>query len=772
MNLENAVVWAPEAASGPIAKAVQMLVEEVEKRTQIRWPVEVERIPNSGRPITVGTPSGLATAGRIDDIPPKPADGRPEGYFLCAESYGVDVVGVDARGILYGIGGLLRNLQMGRQRVSIEDGFEAESAPAYPLRGHQLGYRPKTNSYDAWSVPMWEQYIRDLAVFGANAVELIPPRSDDDADSPHFPLPPMRMMVEMSRLLDEYGLDVWVWYPAMDSNYDDPAGVESAVREWSEVLSQLPRVDNVFVPGGDPGHTEPKVLMRLLERQAESIRRLHRNAGVWVSPQGFTQAWMDQFLTILREDQPDWLAGVVYGPQVRIPLARFRDLVPARYPIRDYPDITHCRQCQYPPLDWDVAWALTEGREGINPRPLDEARIIRATQRHTIGFITYSEGCNDDVNKAIWSALGWDPEEDVGEVLREYSRYFIGDKVADSFALGLLGLERNWRGSAMLNSGIPVTLSYFQEMERDATPQMRLNWRFQQALYRAYYDAYVRVRSNCETLQDGLAISILERAAQTGSLAAIDRAESELDRCNKLRVGEHLRARVFELAEALYQSIRMQLSVERYQAIAVDRGANLDTIDVTLNNRPWLLERFAAIRQMESEAERLAAIDEIVHWTDPGPGGFHDAPGIPGMAPHLVGGLSVEADPGRHESPRVGFASAGGRLAWACHAETLYDTPLTMRYEGLNPETPYRLRVVYAGDSPTKKMRLTAGEGTEIHGFIPKPRPIQPLEFDIPPEVTRGGVLELRWHAEPGQGGNGRACQVSEVWLFPANPRQ
>src|SRR5258708_30513186 len=54
------------------------------------------------------------------------------------------------------------------------------------------------------------------AVFGTNAVELIPPRSDDAADSPHFPLPPLRMMTEMSRLLDEYGLDVWIWYPAID----------------------------------------------------------------------------------------------------------------------------------------------------------------------------------------------------------------------------------------------------------------------------------------------------------------------------------------------------------------------------------------------------------------------------------------------------------------------------------------------------------------------------------------------------------------------------
>ena len=105
---------------------------------------------------------------------------------------------------------------------------------------------------------MWEQYIRDLAVFGTNAIELIPPRSDDDADSPHFPLPPIEMMVEMSRIADEYGLDVWIWYPALDKDYADPATVDFAVKEWGEVFKQLPRIDAIFVPGGDPGHTEPR----------------------------------------------------------------------------------------------------------------------------------------------------------------------------------------------------------------------------------------------------------------------------------------------------------------------------------------------------------------------------------------------------------------------------------------------------------------------------------------------------------------------------------
>ncbi len=145
-----------------------------------------------------------------------------EGYRVEVSGNTVRVTGNDARGVLFGVGRLLRELRMDRGTVSIPDGWSETSAPRYALRGHQLGYRPKTNSYDGWSVPVWEQYIRDLAVFGTNAIELIPPRSDDDADSPHFPLPPMRMMTEMSRLANEYGLDVWIWYPAMDLDYADP----------------------------------------------------------------------------------------------------------------------------------------------------------------------------------------------------------------------------------------------------------------------------------------------------------------------------------------------------------------------------------------------------------------------------------------------------------------------------------------------------------------------------------------------------------------------
>ncbi|HZN58019.1 MAG TPA: hypothetical protein VFD71_08090, partial [Planctomycetota bacterium] len=77
-----------------------------------------------------------------------------------------------------------------------------------------------------------------------------------------------------------------------------------------------------------------------------------------------------------------------------------------------------------------------------------------------------------------------------------------------------------------------------------------------------------------------------------------------------------------------------------------------------------------------------------------------------------------------------------------------------------------RVAVVYGGDGPTKRIRLETGPGVEVHGLIAKPRPLRRLEFDLPADAAASGELILRWRAEPGLGGNGRGCQVSEVWLL------
>ncbi len=781
IDLRSAQILVPEDPSTPEKKAIELLVDEIVSRTRLRLPVEHSWPADRGVPvIAVGRVTQFTQL--VGDVAKNLAGDnqqlRAEGFRIRTETPPdrgpvILVAGNDARGVLYGVGKLLRTLEMSRDRIELPAPLQATSAPHMPIRGHQLGYRPKTNSYDAWNLAQWEQYIRDLAVFGSNAIELIPPRSDDDADSPHFPLPQIDTMIGMSQLAEDYGLDVWIWYPALEPRYSTPAAIDAAVREWGAVLSKLPRVNALFVPSGDPGDAPPDELMAMLAAQAEQLKRIHPDARIWISMQSFTQRQFDEMLEILAK-QPEWLGGIVHGPQTRVSIARLRELLPRRYPIRGYPDITHSLRCEYPVPDWDPAYALTEGREVINPRPLDETIIFQLYKDYTRGVITYSEGCNDDVNKMIWSALCWDPNAQPIDTLREYSRYFIGPKYTDDFAEGLLALEQNWRGPLLTNDSVENILQKFRAMEVNAEPRTLRNWRFQQALYRANYDAYQRQRLLKETAQEAEAMKILATANEIGAARALDDAEAVLDRSTTSGNADKLERRVNELAEALFQSIGMQLSVDKYQAIDVGRGANLDELNVPLNNRLWLKDRLAELRKLDNDAAVLDGIAKIVHWTDPGPRGFYDDLGNPSLQPHLVPADSYANDPGFLNTPFTGFSSAPAwRRSWCTHVDGRYQTPVTLHYPDLDPSARYKLRVVYAGDNFEARVRLVAiasagaaNREIEIHPFQLKPQPIVPIEFEIPPPATSGGELTLTWLTDAERGKAGRGCQIAEVWLI------
>ena len=763
LDLTTATIVVAADASSRERAAATMLLEEVQRRSLARWTI-ADRAA-SGPPIHVGRLASLRRgplAGRLSGTAP-----GAEGYRLVSDAGAVVVAGADERGVLFGVGRLLRALDIGHDKVVLPAALDLTETPVVAMRGHQLGYRPKTNAYDAWDERQWEQYIRDLAVFGTNAIELIPPRSDDDADSPHFPRPQMEMMVEMSRIADKYGLDVWVWYPALDKDYTTEANVAKAVAEWEGVLKQLPRLDAVFVPGGDPGHTEPSAMFNLLDKQTANLRKFHPRVTMWLSPQGFTSQWMETFYALMAK-QPAWLTGIVIGPQNRDTLATVRKRIPAQYKLRRYPDITHTIRAEYPVPLWDVAFARTLDREPINPRPLDQQAVFQRWLSTAPDFITYSEGCNDDLNKMLWSALGWNPQRDVRETLREYARYFVGPAYSEPLADGILSLEENWRGPLVGNVGVERTLARFQALERTAAPRDLLSWRFQQLLYRAYYDAFVRRRLMQEQQAQTQAMSALNNAIGIGAAAAMADAERILA-TGAQPVATDLRTRVFQLAEALYQSVRMQLSVPLYRAIAVGRGANLDLIDAPLNDRVWIAEQFAAVRALPSERERVQALTRIARWTDPGPGGFYDDLGVPDAQPHLVAPPAFRKDPGPYLSGLTGFGSQPNwRMSWMSHAEAFYDGALQLKYTGLDPAARYKVRVVYAGDiySQDVRVRLTADESHEVHGLMAKPSPVAPVEFAIPAAATADGALALTWRINEGIGGAGRGNQVAEVWLI------
>jgi hypothetical protein len=186
----------------------------------------------------------------------------------------------------------------------------------------------------------------------------------------------------------------------------------------------------------------------------------------------------------------------------------------------------------------------------------------------------------------------------------------------------------------------------------------------------------------------------------------------------------------------------------------------------------WLRWQIVEIRKLTDPMAQITAIHTLLFRTDPGPGGFYDQPGNVSNRPHLVLGPGPMEDPDFRKSPLIGFKYPDrlqdkAPIAWKSWAESLSDAPLTMHYPNLDRQMRYRLRVVYSGDAPHMKLRLMANESIEVHPYILRSWPPAPQEFAIPPEATASGELKLSWTREPSQGGNGRGCQVAEVWLIP-----
>jgi hypothetical protein len=777
--LEDVLVMAPAQADTAQRAAVDLLVDEAQKRTGRHWLVRF----GAARRDSIGVNIVAAREDQIEELLPATLSARleacdalqrDEGYSIRSLTDGnrpwIIVSGHDDRGMLFGLGHLLRKTDWsgGHARLEVPT---ACVAPELAVRGHQLGYRAKNNTYDGWTVPQFEQYLRDLAVFGTNTIELLPPVTDDSPSSPLFAQPALDTMVAVSTLIRQYGLRCSVFYPALAQDYTDPDTVSRELDAWENVLRQLPQVDELFVPGGDPGHTEPAVLFAFLEKLAPRLHRHHPDATIWVSAQGFDAQQLEIFYQLLSQP-PRWLGGVVFGPQSRDPFTTQRTRIPSNLPIRLYPDIAHTHHSQFPVPHWDPAWALTEGREPINPRPHAQMLIFRHFVPGIHGFVTYSEGVNDDVNKFVWTALGVEPRRDPAEVLADYARWFTGRDLGASltkrFAGGLAALERNWEGSVA-----GLTLNSFREIERRRPQAARRNWRIQLALYRAWFDAYEQNRARLESARAHEALKRLARAPRIGSLNALAAAESALLPTNNNLAP--MRTHIEELAGALFESIRIQLSVPRYGASAIARGANLDTIDVSLNDRAWLERRFAEVRGLQEESRRLAAIRAVLNYESPVPGAYYDDLGEPGREPHLVRSDDLAGDPELRHAPHDGIADVtaedGWRRSWVTYAGALYDEPLILAYDDLNPQVRYRVRITYAGEDYALPMRLVANDRFEIHP--PRNRHSNPetVEFDIPPEATATGKLKLAWTRPAGAGGSGRGAQVAEVWLLPRSPQ-
>ena len=136
----------------------------------------------------------------------------------------------------------------------------------------------------------------------------------------------------------------------------------------------------------------------------------------------------------------------------------------------------------------------------------------------------------------------------------------------------------------------------------------------------------------------------------------------------------------------------------------------------------------------------------------------------PPSAPNPSPDPFAKPDPEHPEAP--------WRLSWLTYAETLYETPLQLHYEHLDPHANWLVRITYAGEDYALPLRLTASNGINLYQVHPaRQRTSNPetVEFPIPPAATANGTLTLTWLGPSGSPGSGRGRQVAEVWLIPTS---
>lgn len=276
--------------------------------------------------------------------------------------------------------------------------------------------------------------------------------------------------------------------------------------------------------------------------------------------------------------------------------------------------------------------------------------------------------------------------------------------------------------------------------------KVRNNWRLELFLTKAFIDAQVKRKYDVEMQCQQEAYDALRQASTVGMSAAVANARSALARIDK----------EFQSQPDFVKEMQSWGVSGKYG----DLSKTLENLYRSLTDRGWLQVQL-------DKAKTLPDIEKILNYEDAGPGGFYDDLGVEGKQPHLVRQKTWNEDPGFVHSPIEWIDHDSGakrRQSQRSHALARYDTPLIMRWEGLDPKASYRIEVVYVGPFDPV-FRCDTDDGFEIHGPRGNSKET-PVQYSIPPASTKDGVLQLEWRVTNAT----RGVSVTEIWLKKDSP--
>ncbi len=663
-------------------------------------------------------------------------------FSVCEEDGKITVFAQGIRGFIYGFAAFLKNCIFEGGEFETECSISGDYSPCKEIRGHQLGYRTTPNTYDAWSYEDYRRYYIDIMLMGCNTVEHIPYENGKSRRNALMKYDEEEFLAEACRMADELDLDVSLWYPNADGETD-----ETAAQTRKKLVEKLPRVNVIFPPGGDPGDLPARDFLKRCKAISKSVKSVSKDIKIFPSaqaPHGI-EGWGDEFVKCL-EDDSEGIDGIIMGPNHAFPLDVLRKKVPGHLPIRFYPDITHNLRCEYPVHfdrdDWHYALCAGLSRECTNPRPLEYAYLHSQTKDFVCGSVSYSEGITDDVNKFVWSSLDYDDNQSIKGILQDYARLFFAGVPSYIIAEAILKLEENWYGDPAENEGIDKTLGIFRSLSEKYI-FLNKNWRFNQLFFRALCDWLIRHRRIFEN-------SLIEKAKSLVNQGNLQEAKAVLQTDYDWEY-KAARKEIDALAALLFDEIGLQLDVENYHADSWERGAVLETIDLPVTDRAWLLGRFEYAERSDSE-KKDGFIKRVFNRNRVESDEFYYSvaeDGLAGTGEPQEGEVYINVQADR---PDVN----NGQMP-CCMFKVFDNYSFYLTAEGFSPGRDYRLIVTFADRNYDGAgiFKITANGKTVYEGGLPGGeknavydeemlcRGFMSREYPLPADVFEDGRLRL-----------------------------
>lgn len=433
------------------------------------------------------------------------------------------VLGADTRGLLYGVGAVLRSFRVDAGGV-VHDPLDVSTAPGFRFRGfsaNQGGTMMQVTGARGWSTEQWREYVLDMALAGANCFYA-------DGAAYDF-VKSFELMTITGCRPNQFSGSPKEWKGTEFGNWVCPSVPEAraALREqWEADFKARKDHDIMRFYAGDPGGCRcekcspwGKMFLDLCEEYGQIWLKHHPDSLVIIANQDVTNEGDLAIFDYLNAAPRDWLYGLAYGPGSNAMSDYFRpelreDLfiypgfgpinrylaetlhqLPVRQKIVHYSDITHWISAQYQVEHPDPYIRAIYGRRTFHARPKAFYRIFQLIMPFSEGDVIYSEGYHDEFHQYLWNRLLWDPNRSLDDVMLEYGELHFGPDAAPLMREALYLLEDSLETPLAENPGINRYYDLVKEAGAKILPVlMERDHRWRLHMQKAALDKYYQMK--------------------------------------------------------------------------------------------------------------------------------------------------------------------------------------------------------------------------------------------------------------------------------------